>query len=178
MTPAEFVQCVDFRYIEDAITPKEARELLEGLEGSKSRRLADAKANVAVPAYSTQAGWLGYSDEKMENLMRKMLYKGFEKFKLKVGGSVADDRRRCKIARDVIGPHKSLMLDANQVWGVTEAIDWMLQLAEFKPESVSQPAAKKNLLIHAIASSRSRHLQMTSLDTPQSEKHSSHTALG
>jgi L-galactonate dehydratase len=134
MTPAEFVRCIDFRYIEDAITPKEALELLEGLEGTKAKRLADAKANVAVPAYSTQAGWLGYSDEKMEKLMRVMLDEGFEKFKLKVGGDVEDDRRRCKIARGIIGPHKSLMLDANQVWGVTEAIDWMLQLAEFKPE--------------------------------------------
>jgi L-galactonate dehydratase len=93
MTPAEFVRCVDFRYIEDAITPKEACELLEGLEGTKANRLADAKANVAVPAYSTQAGWLGYSDEKMENLMCKMLNEGFEKFKLKVGGNVTDDRR-------------------------------------------------------------------------------------
>ncbi|OBT39590.1 hypothetical protein VE00_10556 [Pseudogymnoascus sp. WSF 3629] len=149
MTPAEFVRCVDFRYIHDAITPKEALELLEGLEGTKAKRLAEAKANIAVPAYSTQAGWLGYSDEKMETLMRGMLDEGFEKFKLKVGGDVEDDRRRCKIARDIIGPHKSLMLDANQVWGVTEAIDWMVQLAEFKPDFIEEPTSPDDILGHA-----------------------------
>ncbi|KFZ04034.1 hypothetical protein V502_10463 [Pseudogymnoascus sp. VKM F-4520 (FW-2644)] len=149
MTPAEFVRCVDFRYIQDAITPKEALELLEGLEGTKAKRLAEAKANIAVPAYSTQAGWLSYSDEKMETLMRGMLDEGFEKFKLKVGGDVEDDRRRCKIARDIIGPHKSLMLDANQVWGVTEAIDWMVQLAEFKPDFIEEPTSPDDILGHA-----------------------------
>ncbi|KAJ5520823.1 mandelate racemase/muconate lactonizing enzyme family protein [Penicillium fimorum] len=149
MTPAEFVRCVDFRYIEDAITPEEAIALLEGVESGKSKRLADADRNVAVPAYSTQAGWLGFSDERMEKLLRGMIDEGFEKFKLKVGGNLQDDRRRCKIARDIIGPDRSLMLDANQVWGVGEAIDWMLQLKEFNPEFIEEPTSPDDILGHA-----------------------------
>ena len=85
-----------------------------------------------MPAYSTEAGWLGYSDEKMRKLMKDLLAAGHDKFKLKVGRDVEDDKRRCKIARELMGEKGTLMVDANQVWGVSEAIEWMLQLAESK----------------------------------------------
>jgi L-galactonate dehydratase len=134
MTPEEFVRCIDFRYIVDAITPEEAISILAEARKTKDRRLQDVKVNRAVPAYTTQAGWLGFSDERMTELMREMIAEGFDKFKLKVGGSIEDDKRRLKIARDVIGYERKLMVDANQVWSVPDAIDWMLQLAEFKPE--------------------------------------------
>lgn len=134
MTPEEFVRCIDFRYIEDAVTPEEAIAMLRDKEKTKLQRLEDVKVNRAVPAYSTEAGWIGYSDQKMTDLITTMLKAGFDKFKLKVGGSVEDDKRRCRIARDLIGYDKMLMLDANQIWGVNQAIDWMLQLTEFKPK--------------------------------------------
>jgi L-galactonate dehydratase len=133
MTPDEFVRCIDFRYILDAITPDEAIDMLKKLDDTKIDRIRDAKNNRAVAAYSTQAGWLGFSDEKMIAKMQSMLEEGFDKFKLKVGGSLEDDIRRLKIARDVIGYDKMLMIDANQVWSVPEAIEYMLKLVPFKP---------------------------------------------
>lgn len=133
MSPEEFVRCIDFRYIEDAITPEEAVKLLKEIEPTKAQRIADAKANRAVEAYTTEAGWLGYSDERMKELMTNMLDAGFDKFKLKVGGNLEDDKRRCRIARELMGFDKTLMLDANQVWSVPEAKRYMLELAEFKP---------------------------------------------
>lgn len=133
MTPDEFVRCIDFRYILDAITPDEAINMLKNMDGTKIDRIRDAKNNRAVAAYSTQAGWLGFSDEKMIGKMRSMLEEGFDKFKLKVGGSLENDIRRLKIARDVIGYDKMLMIDANQVWSVPEAIEYMLKLVPFKP---------------------------------------------
>jgi L-galactonate dehydratase len=134
MTPEEFVRCIDFRYILDAITPDEALAILTANNKTKAERIKDVVNNCAVPAYSTQAGWLGFSDEKMVQLMRGMIEQGFDKFKLKVGGSLEDDKRRLKIARDIVGYDKMLMVDANQVWSVPEAIDYMLELVEFKPE--------------------------------------------
>jgi L-galactonate dehydratase len=134
MTPEEFVRCIDFRYILDAITPEEAIDMLRRLESNKSKRLELAKKDRAVPAYSTQAGWLGYSDAKMVKLLRDQLHDGLDKFKLKVGGNIEDDRRRLQLAREVVGYDKMLMVDANQVWSVPEAIEYMLQLVEFKPE--------------------------------------------
>jgi L-galactonate dehydratase len=117
MTPEEFVQCIDFRYITDAITPEEAVKLLNGEEEGKKKRLQDALDSKAVPAYTTSAGWLGYGEAKMKGLLQETLSKGYKHFKLKVGTSIEQDRSRLSIAREVIGYDKGniLMIDANQV---------------------------------------------------------------
>ena len=133
MTPEEFVDCIDFRYILDAISPQEAVGLLRENEKTKSSRLDEAKRNRAVPAYTTQAGWLGFTDDKMVQLIQSNIDVGMDKFKFKVGGNLDDDKRRLKIARDIIGYDRMLMVDANQVWSVPDAIEYMLQLVEFKP---------------------------------------------
>jgi L-galactonate dehydratase len=133
MTPEEFVRCIDFHYIVDAITPEEALEILKEAGKTKAERIADALNNEAVPAYTTEAGWLGYSDEKMTSLIKKSMGEGMMKFKLKVGTNIEDDKRRLKIARDVLGYDNLLMTDANQVWDVPEAIEKMIQLAEYRP---------------------------------------------
>ena len=117
MTPEEFVQCIDFRYITDAITPEEAVKMLKAEEEGKKKRLQDALDSRAVPAYTTSAGWLGYGEDKMKGLLQDTLSKGYKHFKLKVGTSVEADRRRLTIAREVIGYDQGniLMIDANQV---------------------------------------------------------------
>lgn len=117
MSPEEFVSCIDFRYITDAITPEEAIAMLKAEEGGKAKRIEDALNNKAVPAYTTSAGWLGYGKDKMKGLLEETLAKGYRHFKLKVGTSVEDDRERLSIAREVIGYDKGniLMVDANQV---------------------------------------------------------------
>lgn len=139
MSPEEFVRCVDFRYIEDAITPEEAIVLLQEQEKTKSQRLEIAMKNKAVPAYTTQAGWLGFTDERMIEIIQQNIDNGMDKFKFKVGGDIEADRRRLKIARDVIGYDRMLMTDANQVWGVKDAVENMEKLAEFKPVYVLPP---------------------------------------
>ena len=117
MNPEEFVRCIDFRYINDAITPAEAIALLKKEEVGKAKRMAEAEASRAVPAYTTTAGWLGYGEDKMKALLEETLKQGYKHFKLKVGTSVEDDKRRLGIARSVIGYDKGnvLMVDANQV---------------------------------------------------------------
>ena len=117
MTPEEFVRCIDFRYITDAITLEEAIAILKKEEGGKAKRMAEAERNRAVPAYTTSAGWLGYGEDKMKGLLQETLSKGYRHFKLKVGTSLEADKRRLTIARDVIGYDNGniLMVDANQV---------------------------------------------------------------
>lgn len=137
MSPEEFVKCIDFRYILDAITPDEAIAMLKEQENSKPARVQEARLNRAVPAYTTQAGWLGFSDERMVQLIQKNIDSGMDKFKFKVGGNLAEDKRRLRLARETIGFDRMLMVDANQVWDVQEAIDYMLELKEFKPTYVS-----------------------------------------
>ena len=143
MTPQQIVDMIDFRYITDALTPEEALEILTKAEQGKEGRLKEALESRAVPAYTTSAGWLGYGQDKMRALLRETLSKGYRHFKLKVGGDVAQDRERLSIAREIIGFDKGnvLMVDANQVWSVPEAITYMEQLKEFKPWFIEEPTS-------------------------------------
>ncbi|KAL2114248.1 hypothetical protein VUR80DRAFT_10035 [Thermomyces stellatus] len=150
MSPEEFVRCIDFRYITDAITPEEAVQLLKEAEPGKAARMEEALNSKAVPAYTTSAGWLGYGEEKMKSLLRETLDQGYRHFKLKVGGSVEEDKKRLSIAREIIGFDKGniLMVDANQIWSVPEAIDYMKQLAEFKPWFIEEPTSPDDIAGH------------------------------
>jgi len=151
MSPEEYVRCIDFRYITDAITPEEAVALLKERAAGKEERMKEAEKSEAVPAYTTSAGWLGYGKEKMQSLLRQTMDEGYRYFKLKVGTSVAEDRERLEIARSVIGYDKGnvLMVDANQVWSVPDAIEWMKQLAEYKPWFIEEPTSPDDIYGHA-----------------------------
>ncbi|KAG4218324.1 L-galactonate dehydratase, partial [Phytophthora cactorum] len=150
MTPEELVRCIDFRYITDAITPEEAVQLLAKAQEGKEQRFKDALDSRAVPAYTTSAGWLGYGEDKMRALLRETLANGYKHFKLKVGGSVEQDKHRLAIAREIIGYDKGnvLMVDANQIWSVPEAIAHMEQLAEYKPWFIEEPTSPDDVLGH------------------------------
>ncbi|CAN6674545.1 hypothetical protein TRVA0_056S00474 [Trichomonascus vanleenenianus] len=150
MTPEQIVGAVDWRYMTDALTPEEALKMLKDLEPTKKQRIQDALNNQAVPAYTTSAGWLGYDDEKMKRLLKETLDQGYKHFKLKVGGNVAEDQRRLRIAREVLGydNDKVLMIDANQVWSVPEAIDYVKQLKEYKPWFIEEPTSPDDIFGH------------------------------
>jgi len=128
MSPAEIIRQIDFRYITDFITPDEALALLEQRAMGKAGRVATLMAR-GYPCYTTSAGWLGYSDEKLRSLCASAVADGFSFIKLKVGANAEDDRRRVAIAREAIGPDTRLMIDANQVWEVEEAIERVKALA-------------------------------------------------
>ncbi|KAK4629843.1 L-galactonate dehydratase [Fulvia fulva] len=150
MTPEEVVKCIDFRYITDAITPEEAVQLLKEQEPTKAQRRQEALEHRAVPAYTTSAGWLGYGEDKMKSLLQETVSQGYRHFKLKVGTSLEQDKQRLRTARDVIGYDKDnvLMVDANQVWSVPEAIEYMKELAEFKPWFIEEPTSPDDVFGH------------------------------
>ena len=148
MSPEELVSCIDFRYITDAITPEEALEILKRNEGTKAAREVEMLRN-GYPAYTTSAGWLGYSDDKLRRLLSESVAEGWEHFKMKVGTSIEDDVRRASIIRGEIGPDKKLMMDANQVWDVDESIEKMEHLAEFDPWWIEEPTSPDDVLGHA-----------------------------
>jgi L-fuconate dehydratase len=148
MSPAELVRCVDFRYITDAITPDEARAMLERNAATKGEREAEMLAR-GYPAYTTSAGWLGYSDEKMRALLRDAVASGWTHVKMKVGANIDDDVRRAALIREEIGDGRTLMMDANQVWDVGEAIRNMERLARFRPLWIEEPTSPDDVLGHA-----------------------------
>jgi L-fuconate dehydratase len=147
--PAEdLVSTIDFRYIEDALTPDEAVDLLHARAEGKERRELEIAA-AGYPAYTTSAGWLGYDDEKVEALTRRALADGFRHIKMKVGGDLESDVRRAALIRDALGAEGVLMMDANQVWGVDEAISSMRVLGEFDPWWIEEPTSPDDVLGHA-----------------------------
>lgn len=148
MTPEEFVSCIDFTYITDAITPEEALALLKKNEDSKQERIRHLMQD-GYPAYTTSAGWLGYSDEKMRRLCREAKAAGFDHMKIKVGSDLKDDMRRAAIIREEIGPDLRLMMDANQKWDVDEAIANMAELKKFDPWWIEEPTSPDDILGHA-----------------------------
>src|SRR5256714_14760709 len=148
LSPEELVHCIDFRYMTDALTPVEAVAILSKREPTRAERAAELQ-RTGYPAYTTSAGWLGYPDDKISRLCREGLKRGWSHFKIKVGRVLADDLRRAALVRREIGPDRKLMLDANQVWDVGEAIAWMRELARFNPWWIEEPTSPDDVLGHA-----------------------------
>jgi L-fuconate dehydratase len=148
MTPEQIVSIIDFRYIADALSPEEALGILQAAKKGQAERLTYLEENGYL-AYTTSVGWFGFSDEKIRRLCHEALAEGWTYFKLKVGGDPADDLRRGRIVREEIGWENRLMVDANQKWGVEEAIRRTLQLAELKPWWMEEPTSPDDILGHA-----------------------------
>ncbi|MGI4853156.1 MAG: enolase C-terminal domain-like protein [Janthinobacterium lividum] len=148
MSPAQIVSLIDFTYIDDALSPAEALEILTRNESSRAERIAHLQAQ-GLPAYTTSAGWFGFDDDKIKRLCDEALQEGWTHFKLKVGGTPEDDLRRGQLVRQQIGPDNKLMVDANQKWGVVEAIHRTRQLAELDLWWMEEPTSPDDILGHA-----------------------------
>lgn len=148
MTPEELVRCIDFRYITDALEPAEAVALLESRMAGRTERMAHLESH-GYPAYTTSAGWLGYSDDKLRRLCREAVAGGWNHLKIKVGRDLSDDLRRCRIIREEIGWERKLMVDANQVWDVPAAIAHVKALMPFQPWWIEEPTSPDDVLGHA-----------------------------
>ena len=148
MTAEQIVACIPFRHLTDALTAEDATAILKRNEATKAAR-EQAILSSGYPAYTTSAGWLGYSDEKVRALVREGLAQGWTHFKMKVGRDLDDDVRRARLIREEIGPDRKLMMDANQVWDVDQAIDWMKELAPFDPYWIEEPTSPDDVLGHA-----------------------------
>jgi L-fuconate dehydratase len=143
--PTEIIlSSIDWRYLRDVMSPEDAQLILQrGRLGAGERQAAMIQKGPI--AYST-SGWLGLSDAEVLKNIAKLRKQGFRHFKAKIGSNLADDRHRLAMLRDIIGTDGLLMTDANQIWGVDEAINWMTALAEFRPFWIEEPTARDDVL--------------------------------
>jgi L-fuconate dehydratase len=148
MPPEQLVSAIDFRYIDDALTREQALDILTRSQVSMPERLQRLEAE-GYPAYTTSAGWFGFSDQQVRQLCREALAEGWTHFKLKVGGEPADDLRRALLMREEIGWQNKLMVDANQKWGVDQAIVRTRMLAPANPYWMEEPTNPDDILGHA-----------------------------
>ncbi|HEY2316580.1 MAG TPA: enolase C-terminal domain-like protein [Streptosporangiaceae bacterium] len=145
MSPEQIVALIDFRYIEDALTPDEALDLLRAAWPGRDGRIAELERQ-GYPAYTTTPGWIGYSDAKLTQLSRQAVADGFTQIKLKVGGNVDADARRLALAREAVGPNVRIAVDANQRWSVAQAISAIEALAPYDPYWVEEPTSPDEIL--------------------------------
>ena len=148
MSPEAIVAAIDFRHITDALSPARALALLRARLPGKAAKIAALEAE-GHAAYTTSAGWLGYDDAKIRALAGAAIAEGWDAIKMKVGGSLADDIRRAGLLRDILGPDRLLMIDANQVWEIDQAIDWVNALKAFDPYWIEEPVSPDDILGHA-----------------------------
>jgi len=147
MSPEQLVSIIDFRYLTDAITPEEALAIFRATEKGKADRIATLEKE-GYACYTTSAGWLGYSNEKLTRLATEAVEQGFTHIKMKVGRDLADDVRRLEIVRSIMGPDRFLMIDANQVWEVDQAIAWVRELSRFSPYFIEEPTSPDDVEGH------------------------------
>ncbi len=148
LSPQQIVELVDFRHLTDGLDRGEALELLAQAAAGKADRERQLLAR-GYPAYTSSAGWLGYSDEKVLSLVRAALADGFTHLKLKVGQDIDNDVRRVKLVRELVGPDVHLSVDANQVWEIDQAITDIGRLAPFDLYWVEEPTSPDDILGHA-----------------------------
>ncbi|GAA1029127.1 enolase C-terminal domain-like protein [Virgisporangium ochraceum] len=148
LSPEQLVAQIDFRYLRDALTEQEALALLRAAGPGRADRERRLRAG-GFPAYTTTPGWYGYDDEKLVRLCREAVSDGYRLIKIKVGGNLADDVRRVRLAREAVGPEIHIAVDANQIWGVPEAISWMRELSAFDPYWIEEPTSPDDVLGHA-----------------------------
>ena len=81
LSPEQIVSCIPFSYITDALTPAEALEILNRHEPTKKLR-EQQMLTEGYPAYTTSAGWLGYSTRRCARWCEKG-WLGWTHFKMK-----------------------------------------------------------------------------------------------
>ena len=149
MPPEQLVDMLEFRYLSDALTADEALEILRRNYSTRLDREAEMKVH-GYPAYTTSVGWLGYADDRLQQLCRDAVAEGWTHAKIKVGGKLEDDIRRAALVRRELGPDRKLMMDANQAWDVPAAIHWIKSLAEFDPWWIEEPTSADDVWGHRV----------------------------
>ncbi len=148
LEPQELVACLALRHLSDALSPEEAVAMLSQRRHNHSERI-DRLRQSGYPGYITSVGWLGYSDDEVRCRVERALDEGWNAFKLKVGGDSSSDLRRLRMVREIIGAERTLMVDANQVWEVDEAIERVRSFAELGIHWVEEPTSPDDILGHA-----------------------------
>lgn len=145
LEPEQLLRKLSFSYIEDVITEDQALKIIKDKKKILPKNLDDLDSTI-FPAYTTAAGWLGYSDEKMKKLANEYLKKGWTNFKMKVGQDIERDIHRCDLIRNIIGYENTLMVDSNQIWSVKESINNINELKKFNILFYEEPTSTDDIL--------------------------------
>ncbi len=143
--PETIVSWLTFKNIEDALNPQEALDILNKNQSEREDRVKKILKE-GYPSYTTAAGWLGYSDEKIIELCKQYISMGWKHFKIKVGTDLEADLKRLEIIRNAIGDECFLMIDANQQWSVDQSIKHINEFKKFNLFFAEEPTSPDDVL--------------------------------
>tara|TARA_Y100001970_G_C14206873_1_gene844609 strand:+ start:330 stop:1631 length:1302 start_codon:yes stop_codon:yes gene_type:complete len=143
--PEKILSWLTFKHIEDVLKPEEALKILESNQTMKEARI-DQILKEGYPSYTTAAGWLGYSDEKIVELCNNYISQGWSHFKIKVGLDLEADVKRLELIRKTIGNKRFMMVDANQQWSVEQSIQHINAYKKFNLFFVEEPTSPDDIL--------------------------------
>ncbi len=103
-----------------------------------------------VKAYSTDGGWLSWSMEELIADARRLVARGFDAVKLKLGRpDPREDFERVAAVREAVGPRVRIMTDVNCAWDLATARFWGNRLAELDVAWLEEPLVPENVRAHA-----------------------------
>ena len=143
--PDTIMKWLTFKYIEDALSPEEAYKILNDSQINKDERI-NTVIKEGYPSYTTAAGWLGYSDEKIVDLCHQYMASGWRHFKIKVGLDLEADVKRLELIRKTIGEECFIMVDANQQWSVKQSIEHINAYKKFNLLFVEEPTSPDDVM--------------------------------
>lgn len=103
-----------------------------------------------VKAYNTDGGWLTWTTNEVIDDMHRIIDRGFDAVKMKLGRSdPKEDFQRVRAVRQAIGDEIQLMVDVNTVWDLETAIQWGGRLEELNVEWLEEPLHPFDIRSHA-----------------------------
>jgi len=109
-----------------------------------------------VRAYGSGVN-LHYTQDELVAQVQRWVDAGFEAVKVKVGKpDLAEDVDRLAVVREVLGPDRALMIDANQRWDLDRATRSIEALATFGLDWIEEPLRADDLAGHAELAARLR----------------------
>jgi L-fuconate dehydratase len=143
------VNLLDLSYLEDALTPAEALQMLEEEEARRPSR--EEILEKGYPGYDTSIGWFQYEDAMVKEKAKLAIENGFRAFKLKVGSKeMARDLRRAGVLREMAGPDCRIMFDANQQWTLPQAESFCASVRGLDPFWIEEPTHPDDIEAHAV----------------------------
>jgi len=106
-------------------------------------------ARERIPAYGSGIN-MHLEGEPLAEQMRGFLERGYRAVKMKVGrDDPEEDVERVATVRRTIGPATRLLLDANQKWTASEAVQRVRMLERFNPAWIEEPVLADDIPGHA-----------------------------
>ncbi|PPR44354.1 MAG: L-fuconate dehydratase [Alphaproteobacteria bacterium MarineAlpha5_Bin6] len=143
--PDQIMNWLVFKYIEDTLSKDEAYNFLVESQKYKSERINNILQE-GYPSYTTAAGWIGYSNDKIVELCKRYTAMGWKHFKVKVGTNIDEDVKRLEIIRNTIGNECSIMVDVNQQWSIDQAIKHINAYKKFDLLFVEEPTSPDDVI--------------------------------